>query len=124
MEVARVLWEAGPSSVREIHEIIAQQRKIDVTTVQTYLRRIESKGYAKSKLVGRARIYEPRTRPKTVIRAAVEDFVDRLFGGDTTPLLRHLVEEADADTDRLAELRRLVDQLERDRRNANDKAKE
>lgn len=112
MEVARVLWETGPSSVREIHEILAKRKDVDVTTVQTFLRRIESKGYAKSKLDGRARIYESKTRPKTVIREAVEDFVDRLFGGDSLPLLRHLVEQRSDDSERLAELRNLVDELE------------
>lgn len=112
MEVARVLWETGPSSVRVIHEILAKRKDIDVTTVQTYLRRIESKGYAKSKLDGRARIYESKARPKTVIREAVEDFVDRLFGGDSLPLVRHLIEERCGDSERLDELRNLVDELE------------
>ncbi|HBE70949.1 MAG TPA: transcriptional regulator [Planctomycetaceae bacterium] len=112
MEVARALWEIGPASVREIHELVSQDKAVDVTTVQTYLRRIEAKGYAKSKLKGRARIYEAKTRAKTVIRASVEDFVDRLFGGDTTPLLVHLVEESASDPERIAQLRELVDSLE------------
>ncbi|GAB5406888.1 MAG: hypothetical protein Aurels2KO_51190 [Aureliella sp.] len=95
--------------------MLSKHRDIDVTTVQTYLRRIESKGYAKSRLEGRARIYEARTRPKTVIREAVEDFVDRLFGGDSLPLLKHLVEQRITDPEKLAQLRQLVDELEEDR---------
>lgn len=44
MDVARVVWEIGPASVREVHEHLSEQREIDFTTVQTYLRRMESKG--------------------------------------------------------------------------------
>ena len=44
MEVARVLWEVGPATVREVFEALSATKKIDFTTVQTYLRRLERKG--------------------------------------------------------------------------------
>ena len=53
LEVARVLWELGSASVRRVHEALPAAREIDFTTVQTYLRRLETKGYAKAKLDGR-----------------------------------------------------------------------
>ena len=93
MEVARVLWEIGPATVREIHAAMEQRRLIDFATVQTYLRRIEGKGYACSELQNRARLYTAAARPKTVIRETVDDLVERLFGGDSMPLVRHLIEE-------------------------------
>ena len=61
MEVARILWEKAPASVRQIHEALPADRQMDFATVQTYLRRLESKGYAKSTLDGRIRIYSART---------------------------------------------------------------
>lgn len=113
MEVARVLWQLGPAGVRTIHEKMNADKPIDFATVQTYLRRLESKGYAASKLEGRSRIYSAKTRPKTVIRDTVNDLVDRLFGGDTMPLVRHLIEERGIDTDDLQTLRAMIDRLER-----------
>ncbi|MCC7335625.1 MAG: BlaI/MecI/CopY family transcriptional regulator [Pirellulaceae bacterium] len=112
MDVARIVWEIGPASVREVHERLAQQREIDFTTVQTYLRRMESKGYLNSKLQGRIRIYSARTRPGTVIREIVNDLVDRLFGGELMQMMRHLIEDHSVDSDDIAELRSLVEQLE------------
>ncbi len=112
MEVARALWNIGPASVRDIHAAISDNRAIDFTTVQTYLRRLESKGYASSKLEGRIRVYAARTKPRTVIRETVDDLVDRLFGGETMPLVRHLIEERGIDENDLRELRALVARLD------------
>lgn len=113
MDVARVLWELGPSGVREVHEQLAAEKEIDFATVQTYLRRIETKGYATSELKGRARIYTPRAKPRTVIRDTVGDLVERLFGGKTLPLVKHLIQEHGIDADELAELRELIERLDR-----------
>ncbi len=112
MDVARALWDIGPANVRTVHETLCQQREIDFATVQTYLRRLESKGYASSKLESRIRIYAAKTRARTVIRETVDDLVDRLFGGETMPLVRHLIEDRAIDEQGLAELREIIDRLE------------
>ena len=112
MEVARLLWELGRGTVRQVHEAFPSNRAIDFTTVQTYLRRLDAKGYVRTWLDGRTRVYAPRVRPKTVIRETVDDLVDRLFGGQALPLMRHLIEERGMGEDELAELRQLLDRLE------------
>ncbi len=112
IEIARVLWGLESASVRQIHESISKTREMDFTTVQTYLRRLESKGYAKTRLDGRARIYSPRVRAATVIRETVNDLIDRLFAGDTMPLMRHLVDDGKISRQELIELRKRIDQLE------------
>jgi predicted transcriptional regulator len=112
MQVARVLWKLGEATVRQVHEGLVGDRPIDFATVQTYLRRLHAKGYVNARLVGRTRVYWPKTRPRTVIRQTVDDLVERLFGGETLPLVKHLIEERGISSADLAELRRLVDRLE------------
>ncbi len=114
MEVVRILWEKAPASVRQIHEALPADRQMDFATVQTYLRRLESKGYAKSTLDGRIRIYSARTKALTVIRETVDDLVNRLFAGETMPLMRHLIEDRGIDGKGLSELRELLDRLEKE----------
>lgn len=113
MEVAHVLWSLGKATVREVHEAFPANREIDFTTVQTYLRRLETKGYARAKLDGRTRIYSPRVRRRTVVKETLNDLVDRLFGGETLPLMRHLIEDGNVSPDELAELKELIDRMER-----------
>lgn len=114
MEVVRLLWQLGEGTVRQVHEAFPPDRKIDFTTVQTYLRRLEAKGYAKTRLEGRVRVYAPAVQSKTVERETVDDLVDRLFGGETMPLVRHLVEDRRFSREELDELRRMVDDLKED----------
>ena len=114
MEVARVLWEIGPAPVRTVHASLSESRAMEFATVQTYLRRLEAKGYATSRLDGRIRVYAARTKPRTVIRETVDDLVARLFGGKSMPLVRHLIEEGEITGGDLAELRELLDRLEQE----------
>lgn len=111
MEVARVLSDLKRATVREVHDSFPAERAIDFTTVQTYLRRLEAKGYAKAELDGRTRVYTPRVKLRTVIRETLDDLIDRLFGGEALPLVRHLIEERGVSDDELAELRQLIERL-------------
>jgi BlaI family transcriptional regulator, penicillinase repressor len=49
-----------------------------------------------------------------VISETVDDLVERLFGGETLPLVRHLIEDRGIGEEELGELRRLIDRLEED----------
>lgn len=113
MEVVRKVWELGTATVREVHESFPIERGLDFATVQTYLRRLEAKGYLTGVLEGRIRKYSPRVRPRTVIRETVNDLVDRLFGGESMPLMRHLIEDERLSAEDIQRLRTLLDDLDR-----------
>ena len=117
LQVARVLWELcealdGPATVRQVHEALPEDKSMEFPTVQTYLRRLEQKGYVTATIVGRARHYRARVKPTTVIRQTVDEFVDQLFDGEALPLVRHLVEQRGLSPVEIAQLRDLVDRME------------
>ena len=85
---------------------------MDFTVVQTYLRRLEAKGYVTSSLEGRVKTYRPRVKPRTVIRETVDELVDRLFGGQKLPLMRHLIEDQPLSDEDVRQLRELLDRME------------
>jgi predicted transcriptional regulator len=88
--------------------------------VQTYLRRLEGKGYLQSRRDGKSSVYTPRLRPAQVIRETIADFVDRLFGGEALPLVEHLISDRQLSDDDLEKLRQLIDEHGNDR-HATDK---
>jgi len=110
MEVARVVWQLKSASARQVHEGL--EREIDFSTVQTYLTRLEEKGYIRSKKEGRAKIFSARANPTTVIRDKVRELVDILFDGDAVPMMRHLIEDAEMSEDDLKSLREMLDESE------------
>ncbi len=121
MEVARVLWGLGKATVRQVHEALPEQRDIDFVTVQTYLRRLETKGYVRARLSGRTRVYAPRIQPRTVIRETIDDLIERLFGGQTMPLMQHLIEDRGIDKQDLAQLRKLIERLEEESHGSSER---
>ncbi|HWY85485.1 MAG TPA: BlaI/MecI/CopY family transcriptional regulator [Gemmataceae bacterium] len=112
MEVARVIWELGEATLGEIFAAYHKDREGDYSTVQTYVRRLEAKGYVRSRRDGRGKRYRPKVAPSQVIRRTLEDLANRLTGGDAMPLVRHLIEDRGISRRDIAELRDLLNRLE------------
>ena len=121
LEVARTLWGLGEATVREVFEAISARRKIEFSTVQTYLRRLETKGYLRTRQRGRTLLYSPRVQPKKVIRETVNDLVDRLFGGEAMPLLQHLIDDRGMSDEEIWQLREMLNRLEGQQIERSDK---
>lgn len=112
LEVARTVWELGQATVGQVFESISQQKEIDYSTVQTYLRRLEAKGYLKTRRHGRNKIYCPRVGAGQVVRETVDDLLERLFGGEPLALWQHLIQERGITPDETRELRRMLAEWE------------
>ncbi|HKD37403.1 MAG TPA: BlaI/MecI/CopY family transcriptional regulator [Pirellulales bacterium] len=116
LEVAQIVWERGRASVREVLDALPAKRRLDFKTVQTYLRRLEAKGYLRKEREGRAMIYVPRVEPKRVLREVIDDFIERLFGGESLPLVQHLIHDRGLSAQELRDLRAMLDELEKGRK--------
>src|SRR5438045_4113577 len=93
LEVARIVWDLGEASVRQVLDALPADRGLDFKTVQTYLRRLEAKGYLRTRRAGRAKIYVPRVRPQQVVREVIDDLLQLLFKGKSLPLFQHLIQD-------------------------------
>lgn len=112
MEIARIVWDLGEATVRQVLDALPAERKADFNTVQTYLRRLHTKGYIRARRQGRSLVYRARVQPDEVIRDTLNDLVDRLFGGQVIPLLHHLIRDRSISDEEIEELRKMVSQLE------------
>ena len=108
----RIVWRKRHATVRDVYETLLERRKIAYTTVMTMMRVLERKGYVKATRVDRADVYRP-TRPESqVLRSMVREFVDRVFGGSTQPLLAHLIEDRKLSSREIEEIERLIRESE------------
>ncbi|WZO99868.1 BlaI/MecI/CopY family transcriptional regulator [Isosphaeraceae bacterium EP7] len=112
LEVARIVWELGGATVRQVLDALPTERGLDFKTVQTYLRRLEAKGYLRTEREGRSNVYRPMIRPGQVIGEVFDDFLNRLFDGRVLPLFEHLVNDRGLSVDELKQLHELLDRLE------------
>lgn len=120
LQVMQVLWELGPSSVQAVAEKLPVERPLAYTTVQTMLNILHRKGRVTRILQGRAYLYQPVVTQEKVMRQAVGDLVDRLFGGSIDGLLMSLVKNRQLDSKKLAELSALVKERKRTEKEGSD----
>ena len=112
MQVARLVWQIGEATVRQVLEALPQGRHLDYKTVQTYLRRLEAKGYLGTRRDGKRIVYRACVRPAQVMRESIQDFVLRLFDGEALPLVEHLIHDPGIKPEDLAKLREMLDEVE------------
>ena len=109
MEILKVLWEKGPSSVREVHRQLAPQDDLAYNTVQTLLRIMEEKGLVEHEVQGRTFIYSPRfSRDESAAR-----FLDRVFDGAAAQLVLSLLRTERISPEELERLQAMITEARR-----------
>lgn len=93
LEIMKVVWSRGHTTVRDVYETLLEERKIAYTTVMTMMNVLEKKGHLRKKAQGRSFLYRPTRPQRQVVGSMVREFVQRVFGGSAAPLLAHLVDE-------------------------------
>ena len=108
-EILRLVWQLDKATVQDVCDKLPAKRKIAYATVQTLLRRLEKKGYIKHSIQGKAHVFFAAVKSEKVIKRSVNDFLDKLFGGDPVPLMQYLAEHGKIDADDIEELKQLTD---------------
>jgi predicted transcriptional regulator len=108
LEIMKVVWDNGPSTVRDVYERLRARRRIAYTTVMTMMNVLEKKGHLRKRADGRSFRYQPSRPRAQVVRGMVREFLDRVFGGSAQPLLVHLLEDRRLSDEDLRELSRRI----------------
>jgi len=92
MRIMEVLWTGGGCSIREIQEKFPAKKRPAYTTVQTMVYRLEAKkALRRAKKIGTAHIFEAAIPRDAARRRLIDDFLS-IFGGETQPVMTHLIE--------------------------------
>jgi predicted transcriptional regulator len=110
--ILRVLWERGPSTVREVHE--ALQDGSGYTTILKLMQIMTEKGLVVRDESQRAHVYSARATQEKTQRQLVTDLVERAFGGSPAQLAMQALSTKKTSPEELAELRRLLDSLDKE----------
>lgn len=102
LQMMQVLWRDGPSNVQHVQQNVPGE--LAYTTVQTVLNGLHRKGKVRRRMRGRAFDYAAVVARDAVLRRAVRDFVDRMFGGSSEALVMNLIETKQLDPEKIAAL--------------------
>jgi BlaI family transcriptional regulator, penicillinase repressor len=112
LSILRVLWRLGPSTVRQVHEDLAQRGQTGYTTVLKMLQIMTEKGLVERDDSERAHVYVARRPEEQTLGQLVGDLLDRAFEGSASRLVLRALESRPASHEELAEIRKLLDELE------------
>ena len=87
LAILRILWDRGPSTVRQVHEILGRERQAAYTTALKLLQIMTEKGLVERDERDRTHIYRARLSEETTQRQLVRDLVDRAFAGSSSKLV-------------------------------------
>lgn len=112
LSILRVLWEAGPRSVREIQHLMNENRPTGYTTVLKMLQIMTEKGLVVRDESVRPQIYRPRLSRVQTQRRLLTDLLQRAFGGSVREMILQALATRKSSPEELANIEELLDRLE------------
>jgi predicted transcriptional regulator len=112
LAILRVLWERGPSTVRDVHEALSTSHETGYTTILKLMQIMTEKGLVVRDESQRAHVYEPRYSQQRTQRQLLSDLVDRAFGGSPASLVMQALSGRKATSEELTALREMLDAME------------
>jgi BlaI family transcriptional regulator, penicillinase repressor len=113
LAILRVLWQLGPSTVRQVHDVLmlqsGRERPTAYTTALKLMQIMTEKGLVRRDEADRTHIYHPRLTEEQTQRQLIRDLMDRAFGGSSSKLVLQALASKRASSDELAEIRRMLE---------------
>jgi BlaI family penicillinase repressor len=111
VDILGALWRLGPATVREVHRELGKDR--DYNTTLTQMRLMALKGLLRRSERVRNHVYEPATPREQMQQRIAGDLMQRAFGGSARELILGALGTGPVPPDELAEIRRMIDGLDR-----------
>jgi len=120
LAILNVLWESGPCTVRDVHRALAPLGRRGYTTTLKLMQVMAEKGWVTRDESQRSHLYQAAVSRAATQGSLVQHLQDRAFGGSAARLVLSALSHRPASAEELAEIRRLLDQLETDPSAADD----
>ena len=108
LTILRVLWSKGPSTVRQVHDVLVSGRELAYTTVLKLLQIMTDKGLTTRESLGLQHVYTARRTEQDTQRQLLKDLLDRAFDGSTSQLVMQALATTPASPEELKDIRRLL----------------
>src|SRR5499427_10949501 len=116
LQILQVLWDRGPSTVREVHDALREEKALGYTTVLKLMQIMTTKGLVRRNEDQRAHVYEAQQPAEKTKRQLASDVLHRVFDGSAKELMLHALAGGRSSKNEIEELRRLLDEHERNLR--------
>lgn len=112
--VMETLWRRSPQSADDVVAALSASQQWQEATIKTLLNRLLNKGAVAAEKDGRRYLYSPLLKREDWLLRESKGLLDRLFGGRVAPLVAHFSEQRKLTKKDLAELKKLIEEIEHD----------
>ena len=112
LEILDILWDLKKATVREVYEVISSRKSTTYTTVLKFMQIMQAKGLVIRDETGKAHVYRPKSSQQQTQKKLVGSLLDKAFRGSALSLVQHVLETKPTTREELAEIRRLIDEVE------------
>jgi len=112
-EIMETIWEIGGTpSVREVWEHAFPNGEKAYTTVQTFMKTLEKKGFLTGKKIGLVNFYTPTRTRNEMVKAETSNLVSRVFDGSVPALANYLIDSQDLTLEEIRSIKKILKQKE------------
>lgn len=115
LEILRVLWARGPSSVRDVHTALEEGRDTFYSSTAKMMEIMCDKGLLKRAPSRRPKLFEPALPAEQTQKQILRHLIHKVFGGSARNLVVRAVESEPLPADEVAEIRKLLKQIQKEK---------
>ena len=108
LEILQVLWDLGPSTVRQVVDALNQHRTRAYTSILSMMNVMLEKKLVTREEQGRAHVYRAVARQEKMLGTMVKDLLGRAFDGSASSLITHVLDQSSPNESELKEIQRLL----------------
>ncbi len=112
LQILKVLWENGPSTVKDINRVLSKKKETGYTTTLKLMQIMFEKGLLSRVAEGRSHIYSTKVKQNETQKVMVDKLLETMFGGSAKDLVMQALGNSKASKSELGEIRNLIDELE------------
>ena len=112
LQILRILWQHGPSTAREVHNQLSETRETNYSTTVKMLSVMLDKQLVKRDETVRPQLFQPAATRDRTQRRMLKDLVQKAYDGSVGSLVMQALSSQKSSPGELAEIRRLLDDLE------------
>ncbi len=111
-DILQALWKLGPATVRAVHEEVSRGRAVQYTTTLKLMQILAEKGLVTRDETARAHVYRAAVEREALQGDAVEDLLERVFGGSAAELMQRALARRRPGRGELAALKKMIAEYE------------
>lgn len=110
LQILDVLWQRGPSTVRQVHDVLAAQRETGYSTTLKMIQVMREKGLVVRDESVRPQLYRAAESKRDTQLQMLDDLAQKAFGGSAKKLVMRMLSAQRVSAEELAEMQRLIEE--------------